>query len=106
MSNTSIWERLDAMRAVFDQLGSLAEIELMPEPQRTQYEQSLKVYRDTLSILKTERAEGYAEGYAEVLSKFRAEGEAKVAKKMKDGGLDYPTISKYTGLSLEEIARL
>lgn len=90
MSNTSIWERLDAMRAVFDQLGSLAEIELMPEPQRTQYEQSLKVYRDTLSILKTERAEE----------------RDKIARKLKKIGVDYESIAIGTGLSLEEIARL
>ena len=117
-----ICKELPAQKAVFDRLGSIAEIAAMPEPQRTQYEQSLKVYRDTLSILRTERAEGRAEGIVEGRAEGRAagivegrakgraegivEGRAEVAKKMKDGGLDYNSISNYTGLTIDEIARL
>lgn len=83
-----------AHKAVFDRLGSIAEIAAMPEPQRTQYEQSLKVYRDNLSIARTERAEG------------RAEERLKIAKNLKLAGLPSDIIARSTGLSLEEIARL
>ena len=112
LKNMESFERMPfaAQKAVFDRLGSIAEIAAMPEPQRTQYEQSLKVYRDTLSILRTERAEGRAEGIVEGRAEGRAEGivegRAEVAKKMKDGGLDYNSISNYTGLAIDEIARL
>lgn len=96
LKNMENFERMPfaAQKAVFDRLGSIAEIAAMPEPQRTQYEQSLKVYRDNLSIARTERAEG------------RAEERLKIAKNLKLAGLPSDIIAQSTGLSLEEIARL
>jgi len=96
MKNMERFERMPfaAQKAVFDRLGSIAEIAAMPEPQRSQYEQSLKVYRDNLSILRTERAEG------------RAEGRAEVAKRMTSMGMDVDTIALMTGLSAAEIETL
>ena len=49
---------LAAQKAIFDELGSLAEIEAMPEPDRSQYEESLRVYRDNLAVMRCERNAG------------------------------------------------
>ena len=58
-------------------------------------------------------AEGHAEGLAEGMEKGleagRAEGLAEklnAARKMKDDGLSFETICKYTGLTLEQVTEL
>lgn len=104
LKNMERFERMPfaAQKAVFDRLGSIAEIAAMPEPQRSQYEQSLKVYRDNLSILRTERAEGRVEGRAE----GRAEERVEVVRRMKSMGMDAALIASVTGLPESEIALL
>ena len=53
---------------------------------------------------------GYEEGRAEVEAKERAEGELEgklaVARNLKSAGLELGDIAKYTGLSLEALARI
>ena len=51
-------------------------------------------------------AEGLAKGMAQGMTQGEANARAAIAKTMKDKGLDPATISEYTGLSIEEIARL
>ena len=50
--------------------------------------------------------EGLAEGRAEGLELGRAEEKIETAKKMKEDGMDYSLISKYTNISLEQIEKL
>jgi len=85
---------LAAQKAIFDELGSLAEIEAMPEPDRSQYEESLRVYRDNLAVMRCERKEGFKEGKLEI------------AKKLKRFGVDTETICKLTGLAPAEVEKL
>ena len=65
-------------------------------------------------VLNQLLAEGYAEEYAKVYAIEFAEGFAEgradekidIARTMKSDGLPIETITKYTGLSAEEIAAL
>ena len=52
------------------------------------------------------RAEGREEGREEGRAEGRAEGIAETARKMKEVGLPIEQISKFTGLSAEEISKL
>ena len=71
-------------------------------------------YLDNIVILQDNiymaRAEGFAEGRAEVfmegIEKGREEERFATARKMKAKGLDNAIISDVTGLSSEEIDRL
>ena len=90
--------------------------------QRSEYEESLKVYRDLNNVISTAkwqgREEGHAEGLEEGLAKGRAEGLEEgrvkgreegiraVALQMKQQGLPTAAIAQCTGLSQEEIERL
>jgi len=83
---------------VFEKLFRLAEIEKFGYEERTAYEDSLKVYRDLKNSVDTAREEG------------REEGEKKkaleIAEAMFGEGESAAKISKYTGLSAEEIGRI
>ena len=106
----------------------------LTEKERERYEESIKVYRDNLSIIDAAVQEGEAKGYAEGLAKGFAEGlaksraqrliegesegfakgfaegeakvQAEIALNLKAMGMELSNISKATGLSEEEISKL
>ena len=69
-------------------------------------EKSMVAFADEEEDLPTE----FGDLMEELLAEGRAEGEAKgkieIAREMKKGGVDPKTITKYTGLSADEIRRL
>ena len=71
-----------------------------------EYEDSLKSYRDIKNSLDTARAEGREEGREQ----GRAEGEknraVNIARNLIKAGMDVKTVSRMTGLSMEETGRL
>ena len=71
-----------------------AEIAKYTREEREQYEESLKYYRDIKNVIDTAFEDG------EYKSKIT------IAKNMKADGFSYEKISKYTGLSIEEIEKL
>ncbi|MFW5515057.1 MAG: Rpn family recombination-promoting nuclease/putative transposase, partial [Prevotella sp.] len=52
------------------------------------------------------RAEGRAEGEAKGRAEGELEGKLAVARNLKSAGLELGDIAKYTGLSLEALARI
>jgi predicted transposase/invertase (TIGR01784 family) len=78
----------------FRKLKEVSDISRLTEDERDAYEMTLKHYRDAINVY---------EGAIET-------GEAKkansVAKSMKKDGVPLGKISKYTGLSVEEIEKL
>ena len=107
-----------ATKELFYKVLDTADESSLSESQRIRYESDLKNYMDTMSCIefaeikgKTEgRAEGLAEGRAEGLAEGRAEGKssatAEIARSMKAEGMTIAMISKFTGLSAEEIGAL
>lgn len=114
-----------AEKKPFAKLFSRAEVAVMTPRERQKYEDSLKVYRDSLAVEETYRnekkrareeglaegrEEGRAEGRAEGLAEGRAEGRIEekiaIAKSLKASNVDIDTIKNATGLSIEEINAL
>ena len=89
-------------------VGGILELIHMSEEERLKHHIDIDTYRTNLSVMKNERAEGFAEGLAE----GRAEGigerkfQVAAAQKMKADGLPIGMIQKYTGLTTEEIDAL
>lgn len=81
-----------------DKLFELCKFANMTLAEQRQYLAEFMAEIDEKSRLRTAINKGLAEG--------RAEGRAEVAKSMLANGLDKEMISKCTGLSAEEIARL
>jgi predicted transposase/invertase (TIGR01784 family) len=79
---------------VFTKAFEKAELSKLGETELVNYEMNLKVYRDYKNTIDTAFDEG------------KIEGKIEVAKNFKQLGIDFSTISKATGLSVEEIENL
>ena len=62
-----------AQNAVFKKLEDIADVAALSRQERMKYDEGLRKYRDTISVLQGAREDGYAEGQA----KGYAEGQAK-----------------------------
>ena len=87
-----------AQSSVFDRLAKIADVASLTRSERLKYDEALKKYRDTLSVLEGARIEGRSEGIAEE--------KKATASKMKSMGLPIDSISEITGLSVEDIKDL
>ena len=84
--------------AIFKQAFEKAEIANYTEQEKTEYEQSLKTYRDLKGVIDTAYDEGKIEG--------KMEGKIEVAKTLKENKVPIDIIIKSTGLSKEQIDKL
>ena len=87
-----------AKDAVFQRLASIAEVAALSKEERWQYEESLRKYRDTISVMEGQYQEGMEKG--------RTEKEFEIARNLKQMGLSTADIVKATGLSAGEIESL
>lgn len=87
---------------IFEKAFHVAEIANFTQEQLTQYEKSLKVYRDLKGVVDTSYEEGKNEGKIE----GRDERNIEIALKMMKRGESAEKISEYTDLSIEEINQL
>lgn len=87
---------------IFAKLFEQAEIANYSEEEYSEYQESLKIYRDLKNSIDTAYDEGKAEGLAE----GKAEGIRLTAQKLKQEGLSVEMIAKVTGLTVEEIVGL
>jgi len=99
---------------VFKKAFHTAEIASMSENDRVSYEHNLDDYRTYLATIETAENKGIRKGIilgrAEGRAEGRVEGETQkaieIARNMIEDGCDSSIITKYTGLSPEEIKRL
>ena len=103
-----------AQNAVFKKLEDIADVAALSRQERMKYDEGLRKYRDTISVLQGAREEGYAEGYAEAYAKAYVEGYVEgrnqrsfeIAKNMLLGGMDEATVMEMTGLTKEDINQI
>ena len=99
-----------AQSAVFKKLESIADVGAMSRAERLKYDEALKKYRDTISVLEGARMEGYKEGweigYKEGLELGYKEDTIANARKMKAYGLAWDMIAEITGLTIDEVKDL
>lgn len=96
---TRLLERpVELQQRVFDKLFKTAEVANFDETQRAQYEESLKVYRDWNNVMTTREKISHDKG--------RDERTIEIAANLKQIGLPLEQITRATGLTAEEIAKL
>lgn len=95
-----------AHKAGFEKLEKIVDISSLSKEEREKYDESIKVYRDTLATLSYAEQKGRAEGREEGRAEGREEGILDVARKMKSSGLDIDTICRFTGLTHEKVQSL
>ena len=95
---------------IFRKFFDVAEIAALSKEEYAKYWESEKIFYDNVGAFIAARAKGLAEGEAKGRAEGRAEGIKETkrdnARKMKADGISFDLISKYTGLSDEEIEAL
>lgn len=91
-----------AQEAVFQKLESIAEVSSLSKEERRRYDESLRVYRDTIAVMEGQYLEGEQKGREEGIEKTNRENAAK----MKELGVSSDIIAQVTGLPLEEIEQM
>ena len=106
-----------AQNAVFKKLEDIADVAALSRQERMKYDEGLRKYRDTISVLQGAREDGYAEGMAQGMAQGIEQGMAQgieqgieqgeqkkamaIAEKMKAMGLSSKDILEATGISLD-----
>ena len=91
-----------AQNSVFQKLASIAEVSSLSKEERQAYDESLRQYRDTISVMQGQWMEGHEKGRAE----GRAEERLKNARNLKENGVPIDVIAVSLGLTEEEITKL
>ena len=91
---------------VFKKAFHTAEIASMTDNDRVSYEHNLDEYRTYLATIETAENKGIRKGIMIGRAEGKAEEKVEIAREMKRDGVDSTIISKYTGLSPDEIRRL
>ncbi|CAN5832352.1 Rpn family recombination-promoting nuclease/putative transposase [soil metagenome] len=97
---------LKLQEKIFDKLFAEAEIAKLKPEDMNAYEQSLKVYRDNYSVMKTAEIMGMEKGMEKGMEMGKEEEKKEIAKRLKKKGLDLETIIEVTGLTKEQIQKL
>ena len=66
-----------AQNSVFQKLASIAEVSSLSKEERQAYDESLRQYRDTISVMQGQWMEGHEKGRAESLAEGMEKGENK-----------------------------
>jgi predicted transposase/invertase (TIGR01784 family) len=91
---------------IFKKFFEVAEIGNLSKEEYAKYFESEKVYYDNDGAIRTAEAKGMAKGRAEGRAEGIEENKRANARRMKDDNMDINLISKYTGLTVEEISTL
>lgn len=95
-----------AQKAAFERLMERAEIANFTPEEEAQYEAQLDLYRVMNGAIKRNRLEGIEEGRREGEKRGERKEKIKMARRLKELGVDYTIISESSGLSIQEIEKL
>ena len=131
LNNMSTMDRMpfEAKSAVFKKLAEIGDLSKLTGEERMKYDHALRIYRDRLAYDDAveqgkldARQQGLEEGLAKGMEKGIAKGMERgmekgmekgrkeqaliIALSMKSSGMSAVDISKFTGLSIEEIEQI
>lgn len=95
-----------AKSAVFKKLEQIADVASLTKKERMKYDEGLRKYRDTLSVLEGAKQDGLAEGRAEGRAEGTKKEKADTARRLRAVGADLSVIAAATGLTPEEAEAL
>ena len=93
-------------KEVFYRVLDTADVGSLSEKDQMRYESALKNYLDTMSCIEYATVKVREEGKAEGKAEGEFEAKVSIAKSMKAEGMDVALISRYTGLTVEQIEAL
>lgn len=87
---------------IFEKAFATAEIARYDEAEQRSYEESLKVYRDLINVVRTAERKGIRQG----IEQGKYEEKLQIAAHSLSMGFDMETVAKLTGLPFDEIEKL
>lgn len=101
---TDLYDRPEKLQErIFERMFEVAQIANFTREERSEYEESLKIYRDYQNTLDTAKEEGFELGRAEGIEQGRAEERYAIAANLKQLGMPVEQIAAATGLSIQDI---
>lgn len=94
-----------AQNMIFGRLEEVCNLNSLSRQERLNYDESLKVYRDGVAVIKYAEQRGLEKGREEGKLEGRIETLAASIRNMRNAGLDDSTIALYLNLSPKEIAK-
>jgi len=91
---------------IFAKLFEQAELANYSEQEYTEYEHSLKIYRDLNNVIETAESKGEKRGEARGIAKGEIKKAKEIARSLLEEGLAIELIMKITQLSQEEVEKL
>lgn len=95
-----------ARKSVFEKLEKIVDIASLSKEEREKYDESIKVYRDSLVTMAFAEEKGKKEGRKIGREEGHVEAQLEIARTLKSMGMDVDGICKATKLSIEEIEKL
>lgn len=95
-----------ARKSVFEKLEKIVDIASLSKEEREKYDESIKVYRDSLVTMAFAEEKGKKEGRKIGREEGHVEARLEIARNLKSMGMDVDGICKATKLSIEEIEKL
>lgn len=95
-----------ARKSVFEKLEKIVDIASLSKEEREKYDESIKVYRDSLVTMAFAEEKGKKEGREIGREEGHVEAQFEIARNLKSMGMDVDGICKATKLSIEEIEKL
>lgn len=105
-SMTKFHELFTEEKKIFEKVQDISDYRRLNSEERSEYDAALRRYRDYNVTLLTAQREGRAEVRAEGRAEGRAEERLAIAINLKNIGMDISTISKTTGLTIQEVEGL
>ena len=96
----------ESTKELFNNILNRANEAGLTDDDKIIYDSDLKNYMDTMSCIEYAVIKGLKDGEKKGMEKGMEKGMAQAATAMKADGMDIQTISKYTGLTPEEIEAL
>lgn len=93
-------------KQLFEKLERLAKVVNLNKRERTEYEESLKIYRDNQGVLDYAIESGFEKGMEKGMEKGKLEGKLEIARNLKAVGISTEIIIQTTGLTPDQIADL
>ena len=108
LKNLTSFDQIPAILSgsIFQRAFETAAIAGLNKQDYQRYYADRKIYFDNNAALSTAQYEGFESGRAEGKAEGKAEEKTEIALNMKKDGVDLTFITKYTGLSPDEISRL
>lgn len=99
-----------ARKSVFEKLEKIVDIASLSKEEREKYDESIKVYRDSLVTMAFAEEKGKKEGIEIGIEIGKEEGHVEerleIARNMKSIGMNVDAIQQVTKLTIEEIEKL